>query len=80
MKPSLRVIDSQSADAAEAIRELRERLSPRGEVVSSRGRELTLRVFGADLSPAQVVERICGEVRQRAFCGLLLHANSIKPI
>ncbi len=50
--------------AHEQLAELRRKLSPTGEMVSEASRERTIAVFGAPLSPQQVVERICGEVRQ----------------
>lgn len=48
-----------------ALDSLRERLSPRGDVVSPRGRQLTIDVFGAPLTPQQVVEKICRDVAER---------------
>src|SRR5690606_20873106 len=49
--------------AAEVLATLREKLSPRGDVVSPRGRDLTVKVFGKPLTPVEVVEKICGDVR-----------------
>lgn len=59
----LPIIDARQADFGARLDALREQLSPSGNVVSQRGRELTQRVFGTDLTPAQVVERICNDVR-----------------
>jgi len=56
-------IDTRQDDIQAALDNLRERLSPRGDVVSDAGRQLTRSVFGEPLSPQQVVERICGDVR-----------------
>ena len=67
----IRRIDARRDDTRAAIDELRERLSPRGNVVSEAGRRKTLEVFGEALTPAQVVERICGEVRSRGLAALL---------
>ena len=53
------------------LAELRERLSPRGNVVSEAGRRRTIEVFGEPLSPAQVVERICTDVRERGLAAVL---------
>lgn len=50
---------------------LRTSLSPSGDVVSPRGRELTMRVFGEALMPAQVVARICSEVKAQGLKALL---------
>lgn len=60
-------IQSRDHDAAEKLAELRERLSPRGEVVSEAGRRRTIEVFGEPLSPSQVVERICVDVRRHGL-------------
>ncbi len=49
----------------DALRVLREQLSPSGDVVSPKGRELTEKVFGQPLAPAQVVARICRDVNDR---------------
>ena len=51
--------------------ELRRRLSPRGNVVSEAGRRKTLEVFGEPLSPQQVVERICADVRSKGLAAVL---------
>jgi histidinol dehydrogenase len=64
-------IDCSTDDARRAITELRERLSPRGDVVSPKGREKTIAVFGAPLSPQQVVERICRDVQERGMEAVL---------
>ena len=50
--------------------ELRERLSPRGNIVSEAGRRRTIEVFGEPLSPQQVVERICEDVRSKGLAAL----------
>lgn len=64
-------IDTRSDDVQTALDALRERLSPRGEVVSEAGRQLTVEVFGQPLPPSQVVERICRDVRDRGLDALL---------
>lgn len=57
--------------------ELRRKLSPDGSVVSPRGRELTLKVFGEALSPSQVVERICNDVRTNGTAAVLKYARAL---
>ncbi len=57
--------DTREYDVARALADLRERLSPRSDVVSEAGRRRTIEVFGEPLSPAQVVERICNDVRDK---------------
>ena len=64
-------IDCASDDAREAIRELRRRLSPRGDVVSPRDRERTIAAFGEPLTPIQVVDRIVNDVRDRGLEAVL---------
>lgn len=70
-------IDTRSHQWREAIAALRERLSPRGNVVSEAGRKRTIEVFGEPLSPVQVVERICGDVRQRGLAAVLDYSARI---
>ncbi|MEX0978949.1 MAG: histidinol dehydrogenase, partial [Pirellulales bacterium] len=61
----IRRIDSRASDARGALAALREALSPRGHIVSDEGRRRTKEVFGAELSPQEVVERICRDVREK---------------
>ena len=67
---------SQAAFAAD-LHALRTSLSPVGNVVSPRGRELTQRVFGEPLLPSQVVERICNDVRARGLEALLHYSQQL---
>lgn len=64
-------IDCAREDAEEAIRALRQRLSPQGDVVSPQGRAKTMAAFGEPLTPQQVVQRICAEVQERGLEALL---------
>ncbi len=59
------------------LAELRHRLSPQGDVVSNRGREKTIAVFGEPLTPQQVVTRICDDVRQRGIAAVLEYNRKI---
>jgi histidinol dehydrogenase len=70
-------IDTRSDQWRAAISSLRQRLSPQGNVVSEAGRKRTVEVFGEPLSPQQVVERICGEVRQRGLPAVLDYSARI---
>ncbi|MEO1527558.1 MAG: histidinol dehydrogenase [Planctomycetota bacterium] len=72
----LRRVDARDG-STEILEELREKLSPRGDVVSPRGRALTEEVFGAPLSPAQVVERICDEVDRDGDTALLHYTQKL---
>jgi histidinol dehydrogenase len=67
-------------EAAEELAALRRRLSPQGEVVSPRGRELTQAVFGEPLPPVRVVERICNDVRQRGLKALLHYTEQFDRV
>jgi histidinol dehydrogenase len=74
---NIRRIDTRQENVREALAELRERLSPRGDVVSEAGRRRTIEVFGEPLSPQQVVARICSDVRQRGLAAVLDYAKRI---
>ncbi len=64
----------------DSVNLLREQLSPSGNVVSPKGRELTLKVFGEALSPTAVVERICAQVKKEGIkAHLITRSNSMVP-
>src|SRR5205814_2294405 len=50
------------------------------DVVSPRGRELTVAVFGEALPPGRVVERICTDVRARGLEALLHYTRQLDGI
>lgn len=56
---------------------LREKLSPRGNVVSAEGKRRTLEVFGEELTPQEVVEKICRSVRERGRPAVLEYSAKI---
>lgn len=64
-------IDTRDPGSAAQIAALRAKLAPEGNVVSEAGRRKTIEVFGEPLTPVQVVERICGDVRERGLPALL---------
>jgi histidinol dehydrogenase len=70
-------LDASSSTFAHSIQQLRRKLSPDGSVVSPRGRELTLKLFGEPLTPGQVVERICNDVRDRGTEAVLHYARNL---
>lgn len=70
-------IDTRQDNVDQQLDDLRERLSPRGDVVSETGRQRTIAVFGEPLSPQQVVERICDEVRQKGTVALLEYTSKL---
>jgi histidinol dehydrogenase len=71
MPLAIQRIDTRQPGAAQAIEALRAKLAPSGDVVSDAGRRKTIEVFGEPLSPTQVVERICGDVRRRGLAAVL---------
>ena len=70
-------IDGRTENLAAALSALRERLSPRGNVVSAAGRQRTIDVFGEPLSPAEVVERICADVEAKGLEAVLDYSRRI---
>lgn len=62
---SIRRIRCGDPAAAGELRSLRALLSGQGNVVSPRGQALTEKVFGAPLTPRQVVDRVCTDVRDK---------------
>ena len=74
---SIRRIDSRREDIRAAMNALRQRLSPEGNIVSEAGRRRTIEVFGEPLSPAEVVGRICRDVKARGLPALLDYSARI---
>ena len=77
IKLNILQIDSRRDDIHAAMAELRRRLSPEGNVVSEAGRQRTLEVFGQPLSPLQVVQRICQDVKQQGLAAVLDYSRRI---
>ena len=77
--PSLQIqrIDARSGNFAKDLERLRQQLSPSGNVVSPKGRELTERVFGEALLPSQVVERICTDVQSQGRAALAKYTREL---
>lgn len=65
------IIDTSDPGAGAQIDALRKKLSPAGDVVSERGRQKTVDVFGQPLTPQQTVERICRDVREQGLPAVL---------
>jgi histidinol dehydrogenase len=70
-------IDLSSADGRQRLDALRTTLASQGELVSPAGRQRTIDVFGEPLTPRQVVERICGDVKSRGLAALLDYTRRI---
>jgi histidinol dehydrogenase len=64
-------------EAQEAIDRLRAKLAPAGNVVSEAGRQKTIEVFGTPMSPTEVVERICSDVRHRGLEAVLEYSAKL---
>ena len=76
-----RIDATQAAAVAEqALAELRQRLSPAGNIVSEAGKQRTIKVFGEPLSPVQVVERICQDVRSRGLAAALDYTQKLDGV
>ena len=74
---SIQRIDARSGDVRAALDALRQKLSPSGNVVSEAGRRRTIEVFGEPLSPQQVVERICEDVKDRGLDAVLEYSRKL---
>lgn len=72
----IQTVDARNG-AIDIIDQLRQRLSPQGNVVSPRGRALTEEVFGRPLTPVEVVETICGDVQNEGTPALLRYGKSL---
>jgi histidinol dehydrogenase len=77
---NVRRIHHAAADAAAQLHELRRSLSLQADVVSPRGRQLTEQVFGSALTPAQVVERICSDVRKDGLAAVLHYTEQLDKV
>lgn len=75
--PLIQSIDCRNGDAKELFRQLRDKLSPRGDVVSDAGRQRTIELFGEPLSPRDVVRRICEDVRGRGLEAVLHYTSKL---
>lgn len=75
--PLVARIDARTADAERVLADLRRKLSPTGDVISPRGRQLTEEVFGSALTPVEVVRRICREIRESGDIALLHYCAAL---
>ena len=70
-------IDTRQQDVESVIEAFREKLSPRGDVVSEAGRKKTIDVFGEPLTPQQVVQKICGDVHSQGLSAVLHYTSQL---
>jgi histidinol dehydrogenase len=76
----LRRIDCADPKSAKQLADLRRQMSHQGEVVSPRSRELTKKVFGESLRPAQAVERICADVQKNGLSAVLHYTEQFDKV
>ena len=77
MTVNITTIDCTKGSAEPLFESLRQKLSPRGDVVSEAGRQRTIALFGEPLTPQQVVERICGDVRRGGLPAVLDYTKKL---
>ncbi len=77
---NIRRIRRGSADATAQLITLRSQLGARGNIVSPRGRAMTMQVFGEPLTPIQVVERICADVQARGAAALFHYTERFDEV
>ncbi len=70
-------INTAQPQARQQIAALRAKLATDGDVVSEAGRRKTIEAFGEPLAPAQVVERICRDVRKRGLDAVLDYTEKL---
>ncbi len=70
-------IDCRRDDAEILLAQLREKLSPCGDIVSEAGRGKTIEVFGEPLTPGQVVAKICADVQSIGLDALLKYTEQL---
>lgn len=74
--PTIERVDARGG-GCDVLDSLRQKLSPRGDIVSPRGRELTAKVFGSPLTPVEVVDRICQDVQNDGTAAVLRYTESL---
>jgi histidinol dehydrogenase len=77
MPLNIQQIDTRKSGASSAIAALRAKLAPSGDVVSEAGRRKTIEVFGEPLAPADVVQRICADVRAKGLEAVLRYTSQL---
>ncbi len=70
-------IDARKDDVGSQIDALRQKLSLKGNIVSEAGKKRTIEIFGAPLTPAEVVAKICGDVAEKGLSALLEYSERI---
>ncbi len=73
----IRRIDLHSPGGRDELESLRQTLVSQGDLVSPAGRQRTIDVFGEPLSPRQVVEKICEDVKREGLSAVLDYTKRI---
>src|SRR5262249_45724405 len=73
-------IDTSDPKSAKQLADLRKIIAASGEVVSSRQREMTKKVFGSPLSPEKVVERICNDVAAKGLPAVIKYTDQFDHV
>jgi histidinol dehydrogenase len=76
----IRRVVCASPESAKFLNTLRDQAEHQAETVTAQGKRLTNAVFGEPLSPAQVVERICTDVRQKGLSAVLHYTEQFDKV
>ncbi len=71
------VLNCAAENPLQLLATLRQKLSLQGDFVSEAGRQRTLELFGEALSPKQVVQRICRDVRAQGLPAVLDYTQKL---
>jgi len=77
---NIRWVDCRTEQTTDLFAQVREKLSFRGDIVTPESRERTIKIFGEALTPAQVVERICRDVRNNGIQAVIEYTKKIDGI
>ena len=70
-------VNGKIENIPERIAELRRKLSPEGDIVSPKGRQKTIEIFGEPLTPQEVVKKICADISAKGMDALLDYNHRI---
>lgn len=70
-------IDARQDDVESKIRSLRKKLGIKGNIVSESGKRRTIEIFGAPLTPQEVVDKICDDVSEKGLAALLEYSKRV---
>ena len=76
-KGDIRRIDLHNSSGRDELDSLRQTLVSQGDLVSPAGRQRTIDVFGEPLSPRQVVEKICEDIKREGLSAVLDYTKRI---